>query len=166
MYKCKSFKLKELVHPLTFKKYGQMAWKFLDERVLRGLDLSRLLFGSLTVNDWAWGGKFVNSGYRQSDSKVGSKWSSHRRGCGFDPKSKKYTGAQMRRMLKDKEYWVKMRGFEVKDVGIMKYVAERKNWDKWTKEFFQCINEIERGTKTWLHIARTNRKSFKWIPFK
>lgn len=163
MYRTKYFILKELVHPVTYKRFGQLSWKFLNADALRGLDLSRKLFGPLTVNDWCWGGDFVDSGYRQADSNTGSEWSAHRRGCGFDPKSKRYTGKQMRRMLRDKKYWIKMRGFEPKDIGIVNYMVQCNNWEIWTTAFFLCINEVELGTTTWLHIARTNRKQFKWV---
>lgn len=150
MYRCKYFKLKELVHPVTFKKFGQLAWKFLDEDTLIGLDLVRMIFGSLTVNDWAWGGKYKDSGYRQADSKEGSKWSAHRRGCAFDIKSKKYTGIQMRKIIKK---------------GISeKYPGTKKS--RLVLRMLLYINEIELSTSTWLHLARTNRKNFKWIPFK
>ena len=60
-YKCKHFKIYELVDRETYKKYGQKAWWFFNERALRGMD--ELWEGiyketgkrpSIIVNDWKW----------------------------------------------------------------------------------------------------------------
>jgi len=100
-YKCNFFKIYELVDPGTYKKFGQMCWKFFDPRVLEALDILRMIFGSLTVNDWKWGGRFKWSGLRISGCGYGTEFSTHQRGAGIDAKSKKFSGVQMRRLLKE-----------------------------------------------------------------
>lgn len=152
MYKCRHFKIYELVDPETYRKYGQTAWKFFDGRVLEAADFCRDLFGPLTINDWKWGGKFKWSGLRTTACRVGSKLSAHRRGCAMDPKSKKYSGAQMRAAIRN--------GFLKNPPKGMSIIME----DYKFKELKKLINEIELGTTTWLHIARTNRNGFAWIP--
>jgi len=149
-YKCKHFKIYELVHPVTYKKYGQMCWKFFDPRVLEALDILRLIFGSITVNDWKWGGKFKWSGLRVFGCGYGTEYSAHQRGSAIDAKSKKYSGIAMRRLLKK---------YDRNQLNIT-----HAEWKKLTKRFFELINEIELGTKTWLHIAVTNRTGLRWIP--
>lgn len=75
MYKCKYFKLEELVSPRVYDKYGEMAWQFLDERLLKTIDDLREFFNKpITVNDWLWGGKFTQRCYRSNlDELVKSK---------------------------------------------------------------------------------------------
>lgn len=51
MYKPKNFALKELVSKATLDKYGEQAWQFLDERMLRNLQSIREQLGKpITVN--------------------------------------------------------------------------------------------------------------------
>lgn len=149
MYRCRFFGIQELVHPETYGKYNGMSWKFLNDSTLRGLDFARELFGPLTVNDWLWGGSFKNSGLRLPSSDVGSDYSAHKRGSAFDLKSKRYSGEEMRTIIRK---------------GIKKELDDRSN--SLVSSMLEHINEIELGTKTWLHIARTNRKDFTWIPYK
>jgi hypothetical protein len=64
MSKCKYFSIKELVSPAVFKRYGEDAWAFLDERLCVTLDAIRARFGATVVNDWSWGGSFRYRGLR------------------------------------------------------------------------------------------------------
>lgn len=66
MYKCKHFRIEELVSQQVFKKYGaEFCWKFFDENLLRDLDTIREFHGlSITINDWFWGGSFQQCGLR------------------------------------------------------------------------------------------------------
>lgn len=50
LYKPKNFALKELVSPKIYKKYGEQAWQFLDERMLRNLQWVRDNLGPVLVN--------------------------------------------------------------------------------------------------------------------
>ncbi len=88
MYKCKYFKIYELVPPGIYKLRGEKAWQLLDERALIMQDKLRERHGPATINDWFWGGNFKYSGYRPPSCKIGSKLSQHRFGRGFDPKFK------------------------------------------------------------------------------
>lgn len=147
-YRCRHFKLYELVDPYTYRKFGRLSWKFLDPDVLEALDILRDIFGPLTVNDWYWGGKFKWSGLRRHVAGF-SDWSAHSRGCAFDPKSKRYSGYEMWRILRKRNF---PGGMSIREFLNL------------VDRLFTLINEIETGTPTWLHIAKTNRKKLRWIP--
>lgn len=150
MYKCRHFKIYELVDPDTYKQFGQMCWKFFNNRALEALDLSRDVFGPLTVNDWKWGGNFMWSGLRTPDSPVWTNMSAHGRGCAFDVKSKEWSGTAMRTMIRTEK------SLGGSSLGVDKVAKIQR--------IKQLINEIELSTVSWMHIARTNREKFKWIP--
>ena len=90
IYKCKHFNIKELVSPLVYKKFGEFAWRFFDEDILKDLDTIREYYGaSIVINDWAWGGSFKQCGLRcNRDDIVASKkdvyCSAHIMGKAFD----------------------------------------------------------------------------------
>jgi len=66
MYKCKHFRIEELVSQQVFKKYGaEFCWKFFDENLLMDLDTIREFYdSSITINDWVFGGTFSQCGLR------------------------------------------------------------------------------------------------------
>ena len=90
IFKCKYFKIKELVSPLVYRKFGDFAWKFFDEDVLSDLDTIREYHAaSIVINDWAWGGSLKQCGLRcNKDDLVISKkdvyCSAHIMAKGFD----------------------------------------------------------------------------------
>ena len=91
-YQCKWFKLHELVSPAVYAHFGVFGWKFLDEGLLKDIDLLRDLWGKpLTINNYAWGGSYKESGLRcNTDSIVKAKktpyLSAHCLGRAFDIK--------------------------------------------------------------------------------
>lgn len=85
MYKCKHFKIQELVPKHVYKDRGDKAWYLLDDRALETLDQLREQFGPVTVNNWMWGGGRQWSGLRTEQSPVGTMYSQHRLGRAFDP---------------------------------------------------------------------------------
>lgn len=52
IYKPRHFALDELACPHVFKKYGQVAWSFFDERILMVLDFIRDQLGPVYVNNY------------------------------------------------------------------------------------------------------------------
>lgn len=65
MYKCKYFKIQELVCPHVYKKYGDKAWEFFSEDFLKDLDLIREVLGvPIIVNNWHIEGSYKESGNR------------------------------------------------------------------------------------------------------
>ena len=84
MYKCKYFRIEELVPVAIAKNYKEKAWMFLDEDALITLDQLREKFGKIKVNDYLFGGKNQFRGLRPQNCKIGAKLSQHRFGRAFD----------------------------------------------------------------------------------
>lgn len=65
IYKPEYFELHELMCPHVFKKFGEIAWQFFDERLLITLDiLRRKLNKPIFVNNWHEGGNYDERGFR------------------------------------------------------------------------------------------------------
>ena len=65
------FCIEELVDKAVFDKYGNSAWKFLDETILETLLIIREGLGKpMSVNNWKYGGKFSQRGLRHNMSSL------------------------------------------------------------------------------------------------
>ncbi|MGL5023737.1 MAG: hypothetical protein ACRC5S_10565 [Cetobacterium sp.] len=65
MYRCKYFKIQELVCPHVYKKYGDKAWEFFNEDFLKDLDTVREVLGvPIIINNWHIKGQYKESGNR------------------------------------------------------------------------------------------------------
>jgi len=121
-----NFNLKEFVDPKTYAKWGAAAIWQIDIRLVPIVQALRDYFKqSVTINDWAWGGKYQFSGYRPTDCKTGAPHSQHRRGCAVDPKIKNVSPIEVRAYIRTHFYDV------FKPLGL---------------------TTIERNTKTWTHM--------------
>lgn len=127
MYTTKWFKIEELVPPQVYKDRGDKAWQLLDDRLLMTLDRLREKYGSMTINNWSYGGNREWSGLRTSDSPYYSKYSQHTYGKAFDIIFKHVTAEKVRQ-----------------DISA--------NPDAFA---FELINSFEEGT-SWLHIDCRN----------
>ena len=80
-YKCKYFKINELVNPTLLKQIGEeTAWKLFDDRLLKMADKIREKYGACTVN----GGGLTDCGLRDINSVTGAKYSAHKMGRALD----------------------------------------------------------------------------------
>jgi len=101
MYKCIHFGIKELVSPIVYNKFGEQAWQFFGRDELEDLDTIRETWGSsITINDWANGGQYQESGLRSNmDSLVKGKntlyCGAHCYAKGFDLKDKMGRNAKL-----------------------------------------------------------------------
>lgn len=130
MYKCKNFKIYELVSPKIYNKYGDRAWQFFDVNLLKAIDECSDAFGTLIVNDWKWNNSknnFTESGLRSFTFGSIESMSLHKLGKAVDLKSAKYTAEEMRQYIFD------------------------------NPEKFKHIKAIELGV-SWLHIDVRNRE--------
>lgn len=84
MYTCDYFAIHELVPPSVYADRGEKAWQLLDERMLKTLDNLRDRFGSITCNNYHWGGDRAWSGLRTPDSPWFSPYSQHTFGRAAD----------------------------------------------------------------------------------
>ena len=81
MYKCKYFKISELVAPALVKALPENTlWALFDERLLRMADAIREKYGPCTVN----GGGLTDCGLRDPQSATGAKYSMHKIGRALD----------------------------------------------------------------------------------
>ncbi|MGB3211202.1 MAG: hypothetical protein WBB19_10895 [Desulforhopalus sp.] len=84
----KYFKPHELVDPVVYEALAANTLKIcrlFDNRVLVTADALRRRFGPMRINDWFWGGRRKDSGYRSADSGIGALWSEHKFGRALDP---------------------------------------------------------------------------------
>jgi hypothetical protein len=89
MYVPKHFSAKELIPRLLYAKYQHRGDQWLinvlfDERLLKVADTLREEYGSMTINDWAWGGAAQFRGFRSGGCDVGATLSQHRFGRALD----------------------------------------------------------------------------------
>jgi hypothetical protein len=90
-YRPKYFALNEVVHPGAIQALGKRAWTLMDERILRGADWLRELFGPCTINGKFGGKGFTESGLRDPFTKTGAPFSQHKFGRALDLKFHKVT---------------------------------------------------------------------------
>jgi hypothetical protein len=145
MYKCKHFGIKELVSPNIYNMHGDKAWGVIDERILRTIDALRERFGSCTVNDWSWGGKFEHSGfrdesyYKSTDAYLKSR-SQHKYGRAMDCKFKNHKAHEVR-----------------------KYIIQ--NQDEFPYVTFIETGPLKNGVDmSWVHIDVRNSPLVCWSP--
>lgn len=131
MYKPTHFAIHELVPPAVFQERGESAWQLLDDRLLMTLDRLRERYGSITVNNYEWGGPREWSGLRTPDSPYYRIFSQHTYGRAADCQPKNVTIEEIQR---DIQAFPNHRAFEL-------------------------INSMELGTlepEPWLHIDVRN----------
>lgn len=114
MYKCKYFKIQELVPEHVYAARGEKAWYLLDDRALKTLDKLRETFGPLICNSWSWGGNRKWSGLRTPESQYYSPYSQHTYGRAFDLISSQKTAEELREyVLNNQEEFPYIRGIEL-----------------------------------------------------
>lgn len=83
-YRCRHFRLQELVGPAVYKARGDRAWEMLSTGMLITSDQIRDKFGATTINNWADGGPFSESGLRDFNTLTGALYSMHKLGKAYD----------------------------------------------------------------------------------
>lgn len=145
-FRCKYFKIKELVHPSFLGTSESILWGLLDERLLRMLDAIREKYGPCTIN----ANGLTDCGLRKMGSSTGASFSAHKFGRAMD---------------------VHIRDIELAAAQITNDTA-RKNYK--VREYNRVRNELMADSKfsvlnfentasgypngiTWLHIDVVNR---------
>ncbi len=145
------FSIKELVPKHVYDQWGNKSWWFLDFRAIKTLEWLRDELGSCTVNNWAWGGSYDQSGlrtyqfYQQATNtpdyiakeKLAESFSQHKYGRAFDCKFTNYTAEEVREFVK-------------------------KNWNIYGYEWPITLEEDVR----WVHFDTRNRPDNKVYTFK
>jgi len=121
MYKPNHFGIKELVPKALYNKYKSKGDAFLfqvvfDERLLRLIDRIREEYGSMTCNDWPWGGSNQYRGFRPPDCSIGAVLSQHRFGRAVDLIPKSITPDEIRTEIianQNSDKWKDVGGLEM-----------------------------------------------------
>jgi len=103
-YKSKYFKIEELVPKELYDKYSEgELWSMLDSSLLKDLDKLKEVFnkGTMTINNWKWGGKRNWSGIRTEGSPYYSAGSMHSFGKAFDIIFSDYEAERVRGYIKE-----------------------------------------------------------------
>lgn len=125
-YRPKYFQLNEVVPAEVIAERGEQAWALMDERVLRGADWLRELFGACVINGKYNGRTFIESGLRHPLTATGARYSQHKFGRALDLK------------------FIKV---NVRDV----YAYILNNQPEARENGITCVENIAH-TPTWLHI--------------
>ena len=121
------FKAHELVDPVTYKKFGEKSFRFIDKRVISVLTFLRDYYKQpITVNDYMFGGKYKESGLRIPSLFYYKPHSCHSSGRAVDIKVKGVSAVDVQRDILNVIY------DEVKVMGL---------------------TAIEKDTPTWTHIS-------------
>lgn len=100
----KYFDLVELVPPEVYNEFGENSRWFLDSRMISLANFLReFLNQPTTVNNWDSGGTMTLRGFRPPGTIVGSKYSQHKFGRGFDSNSNNMTPQQIYRIILENE---------------------------------------------------------------
>ena len=94
----KHFKIHELVPKKMYQKYGEKSWRYVDVRLIETIDKLKEKFddGTITINNYFWGGSREWSGIRTPDSPNYSYGSQHSFANAFDMVFSKYTADEVR----------------------------------------------------------------------
>ena len=113
--KSKYFEIHELVPPHLFEKRGEGCWRFIDERLIATIDTLKEHFssGTMTINNYKWGGDREWSGLRTSQSPDYSPTSMHSFGKAIDCIFSHYSAEEVRLyILSNKGFFPYIRGME------------------------------------------------------
>lgn len=99
-YKCRNFKIEELVDKSTYEKFGEQAWQFFNPSILVSVDGVRDYFGKpITVNNWKAGGPFEFRGLRPLTCQIGAPYGLHRFGGAVDYDVKGLSAEEVRQEI-------------------------------------------------------------------
>jgi hypothetical protein len=92
-YHPKYFALNEVIPPHIIAERGERAWQLMDDRILRGADWLRELFGPAVINGRFGGKVFTESGLRDpfDTTSKSAKFSQHKFGRALDLKFTRVT---------------------------------------------------------------------------
>lgn len=145
-YRCKYFKIKELVNPAFLITNENILWRLFDERLLKGADKIREKFGPCTVN----ADGLTDCGLRQFGSKTGARYSAHCFGRALDLHIR--TIEQAAAKIKDPVERKKFKIAEYNKVREQLMVNHEFDW-----------LSFENGI-SWLHISVENRDNRLFNP--
>lgn len=142
MYKCKYFKIEELVHPNILKETPEnVLWAIFDGRLLQVADNFREKYGPIFINGYG----LVDCGLRELNSKTGVKYSAHKFGRALDLHIQSIENKNLSQEEKIEAY----------NQVRKEYLDEEKHLVDSDYDLSSCIN-FEKDI-SWLHIDTYNR---------
>ena len=111
----KYFDISELVPKHMYNMRGNKNWRFIDERLISTIDTLKEHFssGTMTINNYKWGGDREWSGLRTSQSPDYSPTSMHSFGKAIDCIFSHYSAEEVRLyILSNKGFFPYIRGME------------------------------------------------------
>ena len=100
------FRIEELVPPAVFARRGSKAWQLIDPRLVKSIDAIKRRFpnGTMTINNWKWGGIREQSGLRTMDfystgEKMEESFSQHKYGRAIDCVFSRYSTEEVRQYI-------------------------------------------------------------------
>ena len=112
----KHFNVHELVPKKMYEKYGEKAWRYVDARLIDTIDKLKEHFseGTMTINNYYWGGDREWSGIRTPDSPYYNVGSQHSYGNAVDIVWSSYSVKEVRDyVLGNLGVFDKVRGIEI-----------------------------------------------------
>ena len=114
--KSKYFKVHELVPKKMFEKYGEKSWRYVDVRHIEAIDILKEHFnlGTMTINNYFWGGSREWSGIRTPDSPWYSYGSQHSFANALDIVFSDYTAQEVREyIIENQNIFKHIKGLEL-----------------------------------------------------
>jgi len=99
--KSRYFRIEELVDKATYSARGDRAWELLNPNLILFIDLIKEKFpeGTITINNWLWGGDRQWSGLRTPNSPWYSTYSQHSFGNAVDMLLSAYPSEEVRKYI-------------------------------------------------------------------
>jgi hypothetical protein len=99
-----NFYLDEFIDPTTYAARGEKSIALMDHRMIIFAQWLRETLGKpITINNWATGGQYRESGLRVFNTTTGAKWSQHKFGRAVDIKCAAATPKQLFSVIKAHE---------------------------------------------------------------
>ena len=97
-----NFCLDEFINPTTYNKFGAKSQRYIRPELIRIAQTLREFTGlPITINNWATGGAYKESGLRDFNTSTGAGYSAHKFGAGMDLKIGKLTSHEMAQIIID-----------------------------------------------------------------
>jgi len=112
----KYFKIHELVSKAIYEKKGESAWRYIPADLIKAIDTIKERFpkGTITINNYVWGGSRQWSGLRTPDSSYYSPTSMHSFMRAVDMKFSEYSSNKVRSdILENPELYPTIKGLEL-----------------------------------------------------
>lgn len=119
-----NFFLDEFIDPETYAARGARSIELIDNRLIECAQYLRDHLGPLTINNWARNGKRKLSGTRPANTKIGAKWSQHKRGHGLDIVSATKTPAEIHEFILANERMFIEKGW----ITVLEHLDDTPTW--------------------------------------